>query len=132
MGRNDLPGEVRSLVARCLASVEHLEALLLLEKDGSRWWSPQEVADELRTSSSSARRRLEELGAFNLLDVRIGQDVLYRYAPGDAGLSRTVESLRRCYQEQRVAVLSEILARPAHAIIDFADAFRLGKGRHDA
>jgi hypothetical protein len=44
-------------------------------------WSVELVAATLRISAPSAGQALEDLGLGNLLDVRVGEALAYRFAP---------------------------------------------------
>lgn len=127
MAGGDIPEEVRDLLTRCISSVEALEVLLLLQRTAERWWTPDAVAAELRTSRASAARRLEEFGKAGFLDVRLGEDVNYRYAPSSEGTARAVSLLADTYRERRVSVINLIFSKPLDHVRDFADAFRLRK-----
>lgn len=130
-----MPEPLASNVLRFLTeridSVEHLEALLLLSRAPEKWWTAQAVADELGGEVRSVSRTLDELCSQNLLDVRVAQDVLFKFAPrpGDA---TDVRALAEAYRSKRMVVL-QTLSKRVDSVRDFADAFKIGKkGRDDA
>lgn len=96
--------------------------MLLLQGDASRWWSASQVAEELRVSQAMARQALEELGTTNLLDMRIGIDLTYRFAPWQPEAAQFVEEIADARYDAR-----EIVAQRGGttAAKRFADAFRL-------
>ena len=121
---------LRFLMER-IDSVEHLEALLLLSRSPDKWWTAPAVADELGGDTRSIGRTLDELCSQNLLDVRVAQDVLFKFAPRpeDAPL---VRALGDAYRTRRMMVL-QTLSKRVDSVRDFADAFKIGKkkGRDD-
>ncbi len=133
MADQTLPENVRRFITHHVTSVEQLEVLILLQDNPSRWWSARDVADDLRTSPSSAARRLEELGATGLLDIRLGPDqVHYRYHPANADVAATAAAVRNAYGERRVSVITFIYSRPPDPVRDFAESFRIAKRDDDA
>jgi hypothetical protein len=124
-----LPPVVRAFLGRCIGSVEQLDTLLLLEQEPDRWWSADDVAAELQTSRGAAGLRLEGLASKNLLDVRISDDLFYRYAPVSPALQAAVSETVLAYKGNPVAVTAGIYSLPLDEIRDFAEAFRIRKRR---
>jgi hypothetical protein len=123
---SDLPPSIRRLLAR-IGGLEQLEVLLFLARDPTRYVSASQVASSLHL----LRRldaTLEHLSRENLLDVRLGSDVRYRFTQ-DPETRDLVRKLAEAYEERRLSVI-EALQRtsPAHA---FAEAFRIRKDRDD-
>lgn len=118
---------VRAFVRDNIRSLEQLEILFLLLKDDTRWWSAEAAAMELRTTSASAAARLEEMASRNLLDVRISEQLFFRYAPVSPVLDAAVRETARAYKEKPVAVTTAINSQPLDEIRAFADAFRIRK-----
>jgi hypothetical protein len=122
-----LSPDVRRFVAQTIDSVEQLEVLVLLAHAAEKWWDAPSVSREAGVTTATAARTLEELGARNLLDVRLGADVMYRFRPSSDALDRLAAALVAAYTSHRLAVLSVLASKPATPIRDFADAFRLKK-----
>jgi len=122
-----LPSALREFVSRCVPSVEHLETLLLLRRTADRWWTAQAVDAELGTPSASGPRRLEELCSLGFLDVRVAEDIHYRYAPTSPDKDGQLQALAEVYHARPLSVLRLMAARPLGAVRDFADAFRITK-----
>jgi hypothetical protein len=118
---------VRAFIRNHIRSLEQLEILLLLLKDGTRWWSAEAAAQELGTTPNSAAARLEEMASRNLLDVRISEQLFFRYAPASPALDAAVRDTARAYEEKPMAVTAAIYSQPADEIRAFADAFRIRK-----
>jgi hypothetical protein len=83
----------REWISRHVTSVEQLDLLLLLDEDGSRFWSIDNAASALRLQRSVVRAAAEGLAARNFLEVRFGEDVLYRLDPGNPDLRSVVERI---------------------------------------
>lgn len=107
--------------------------LVLLRSDPDRWWTVDAVAAALRMSSNSAAQALEALSVGNLLDVRLGEGLAYRFAPLSDDVARAVEELADMHFRSRDAILTAIASqRSALAARRIADAFRLsGKKPHE-
>jgi predicted ArsR family transcriptional regulator len=118
------PG-IRRLVAGVLATVPHLEALLLLRSAGARAWSDSEVAARLYVSTESARRVLQDLCDRGLV-AKSGE--VYRYEPPDDDSRRHVDELAEIYSRHVVEITSLIHSRTDRAAQQFADAFLLRRG----
>ena len=125
-----LDAATRQTVLRYVRTFEDLETLLLLARDANRFWSVTAAASQLGLSETSARKALDALASRNLLDVRLGEDVLYRLDRNTPATARALETILDAARRQRTAVLSAI-AGSGRAIGDFADAFRITRKRDD-
>ena len=125
-----LDPEALAAIAACVRSIEELEVLLLLARNRDRYCSAAMIATETGLPSGAATVALETLASRNLLDVRITDAVLYKLDPTSppvrACLERTLEAAWR----NRGEMIRAIVRRPS-AAQDFADAFRMRKGRRD-
>ena len=122
---------VRRFIGRYLRTLEQLEVLLLLASAPERYWSAAEASDNLKIPAEDIGAALEHLTAASLLDVRLLDDVRYRFAPLDDERSLGVAELRSAYATQRIRVVSEVARRRSRSIVDFADAFRLQPGEEE-
>jgi hypothetical protein len=120
-----LPAGVRSFLRDHIRSLEELEILVLLQKDAERWWSAEGVAEELGTPRVVAATRLEEMAARSLLDVRISEQLFFRYAPASPALDTVARDAARAYKEKPAMVATAIDSRAVDEIRAFADAFRI-------
>jgi hypothetical protein len=128
-GSARLDAATRRLVLLHVRTFEELELLLLLDRDRTRYWSATAAAVPLGVTETAARQACEALASRNLLEVRLGEDVLYRLDPTGAaadGVRRVLDAVR----QHRVAVINTI-ASTTTAAADFADAFRLTRRRED-
>ena len=121
---SSLSTTAREFVRARLGSLLQLDAVLLLHADASLWWSADRVAAQLRVSPDAAAQALEALASRNLLDVRIANDLTYRFAPWHESAARLIAEIADHHYEAR-----EIVARAGTetAAERFADAFRIRK-----
>ena len=119
-----LPAEVRALIRGPLATIAHVEALLLLRRTAPAPVTAESVAAEAQIPThAAARRHLDDLVAAGLAEAA-GKDA-YRYAPSTGELGAAVDALARMYNEKPVTLVRAVYARPADPVQAFADAFRL-------
>lgn len=105
-------------------SLLELDVLLLLHRDDNRWWSAEQLVQELRVRPEAAGSTLETLAARNLLDVRIGSTLTYRFAPVELPLRVTVGEIATDPYAARELMMGADIATAARR---FADAFKLRK-----
>lgn len=121
MGRTELPLSVKNLIEHHLDSAADVDTLLLLCQTGAAWNGP-DLARELRIDDQQAAGILARLARTGLLRRERGA---YRYHPRSETLAEAVATLAQIYPAYRVAIVSEIYARPSGPIRDFSEAFRL-------
>lgn len=114
----------RRLIAGAIASVPHLEALLLLRAE-PRAWGEAEVASRIYVAPERAGTVLAELTTCGLLEARDGGHV---YHPTDAATASYVDELADAYARHVVEITSLIHSRTDRAARQFADAFLIRKG----
>jgi hypothetical protein len=117
-----------------VVSSTRLDVLLLLRSEPARWWSVDVVAATLRISVASAAQALEDLGLGNLLDVRVGETLAYRFAPMDSRVSDTIAEIAALHYTSRDALLAVLpgVRGTASAARRIADAFRVAnRKRHE-
>ncbi|HZT75661.1 MAG TPA: hypothetical protein VFA27_03325 [Vicinamibacterales bacterium] len=125
-----LPAPVRRFLQRSIDSIEHLEIVLLLQHHRTRTWTGADVATALQLSPRAAAADLETLAQRSLLDVRIDEDVRYRFAPATPELTAVLKQVAECYRDRRGEVVAAVANR-RQALRDFSDAFRIRKDRQD-
>ena len=127
-----IPPAVRRFLDQRVDDVEQLEIVLLLQRHGDRSWSAADVADALRLGTRRVEHQLEALAGRDLLDVRLGGDVRYRFKPASDTLASMARQLAECYRDRRLEVVSFVTTRGLRPLRDFSDAFRLKNRKHDA
>ncbi len=114
---------IQHLLQTVVDSVEQCEMIVSLCNGRHRWWTAKELEAESYLGGSPTARDLEVLATRGLLEVRLGNDVHYRFAPASPELERSVTALAEMYRTHRVDVLSYIIRRRGRAIQHFAEAF---------
>jgi hypothetical protein len=127
-----IPREIKDFVARFLPSVEHLETFITLQRNTTKSWSAQDLSTELRIPESVAGDVLERLASDNFLDVKISNEILYRFNPATAALEMASALCADFYQRERIAMINLVMAATLGPMRDFAEAFRLKKGKNSA
>jgi predicted DNA-binding transcriptional regulator YafY len=122
-----LSSEVREFIDAHVRSIAHLELLILLLRTPEKHWSAQAIATEIGVPQKTAETMLDALCSAGLCDVKLGGEVLYRYAPANDDLRRSAERVAHA----RVAVLQHIFSNPPSSIQDLADAFRIKRRPKD-
>jgi hypothetical protein len=121
MSESNIRADVVQLIARHIRSIEQLEILLLLYRQGQPW-SAEEVSRELRSSAMSAAHYLEIQTTEGLL-ARSGPD-RFIFQPADPRITEVVEQLAEFYKERPLRVIDAIYGSRG-SVSEFADAFRL-------
>lgn len=124
-----IPSEVRDFVARFLPSVEHLETFMVLQRNSTKSWSAPDLSAELRIPQSTAEDVLERLASDNFLDVKISNEILYRFNPATAALEAISAQCADYYHRERIAMINLVMAASIGPMHDFAEAFRIKKGK---
>lgn len=140
----DIPADVRTLIARHVDSVVHLELLLLFQREPALDRTAEQAAVELRVEPAWTAGELARLATRGLLRVADPATPTYARAPGPPELVRAIDGLARAYADRRVSVISLIYAKPAgepakpaegskssSPLRTFSDAFRLRKDGKD-
>jgi hypothetical protein len=126
----EIPEDVRRFVRTYIRSMLQLETLLLLARDGGRWWSAHEVNLEVRSSEDASLAELERLAELALLetdDAERGRR--FRFAPRDPSHRVRVDALHEL-RAQRYHGLIDLIYSSSRAQ-DFADAFKIKKDDAD-
>lgn len=128
----EIPEDVRALIAAHISSVVQLELLLLLRSQPTRQRSAAEISRELRIDQGWVAGQLRELCAAGLLACTDGPNVAFQYnsaAPPE--IHQAVDGLENAYAERRVTVIGLIFSKPTDPIRSFSDAFRLRRDKGD-
>lgn len=126
-----LPAPLEQFSRSYLRSVEDLQVFILCVDHRERWWDPIGVARALSMRESRARRILDQFARANLLDIRVTDEVRYRFGPGIGELETQAVAFASAYHHNPAEIV-QFVARStvADSVRDFADAFRI-KRRDD-
>jgi hypothetical protein len=120
---HNLTPELRAFLYSCFDAIEQVEILALVAQS-ARAWSARAIAAQLRLTDTAARHHLETLAARGLLQIAVGAEVTYAYAPKTAELRRYADELAERYAESRTTIAAFIAAN-ARRLKRFSDAFKL-------
>jgi predicted ArsR family transcriptional regulator len=121
---HELPAELRAFLHHCIGEIEQLE-ILVASRGSQDAWSAQQMAIRLSLSEEAVNRHVEALVQRGLFDVKLANDLLYRYDPVSEELRRGADLLAEYYRTSRTAVMRFIATRERRSMRDFSDAFRL-------
>lgn len=116
---NPIPDDIRRFVLTSIASVPHLEALLLLRGD-PRAWSTDAVARRLYIADKNAERLLDDLCRAGMLTAADGA---WRYQPASDAMRGMIDDVARLYAQNLVAMTNLIHSSVERKAQHFADAF---------
>lgn len=116
---------VKAFVAAHVRTLDELQLLMAIVQSEDRWWDADAAAREFGMAVPEARAALDHLAARNLLDIRIGEDLHYRFRPGTPELGEAARAAAETYRHRPLDV-ARLVQRPEHrSVRDFADAFRI-------
>ena len=121
----DISEDVQEMIARHLATMDHVELLTILRGSREDSFTLQQLADRMRKPQQMVEQCLESLTQAGLAAQL--SDGTYRYAAREETLDRTAEAVVRLYNERPVTLVRLLYERPPMAVNTFADAFKLRK-----
>ncbi len=127
--QSGIPDGVRRFLLEHVETYEQLNVLLFLHRNADRGWTAGEVAEKIGLPQAElAGPALEFLCTKNLLDVRVGEELIFRYAPAGLDTHQLVRDLARADQEAHGALLASLSENAVErirtqAMRTFADAF---------
>lgn len=125
MTASNIPADVRRFLLAAIASVPHLEALLLLRADPTRRWDAGSLSLRLYIDEAAAGRLLEGLRQHRL--AAQDGDGAWHYASVDDATAATIDRLAAVYARHVVEVAELIHSSSDRKAQRFADAFRWRK-----
>lgn len=119
-----VPDELQRFILTSIASVPHLEALLLLRGSPAQQWDIATVAQRLYVTERAARKLLDELRAIGALaSAKDDKALTYQYWPRHPELAAMIDQLAACYAANLVGVTVLIHSKLDKQAQQFADAF---------
>lgn len=124
-----IPEDIRRFVLTSIASVPHLEALLLLRSAEGEFWSDAKLAQRLYIADKTAHALMAELCRAGMIEPREHPDhsFSYRYHPTSPALRQTIDATAELYARQLVEITNLIHSKLDRKAQQFADAFKWRK-----
>lgn len=122
-----IPPHVRRFLLLNVASVPHLEAMLLMSEDSSRQWDVLRVARRLYMKEEPTAALLADLHRNGIISPVNESADLYVYQPSSEEMRATIRDVAACYSKNLRLVTHLIHSRTAAQAQQFADAFKLRK-----
>jgi hypothetical protein len=116
---------LQQFISRYVRSVEQIEILALVSATPGKSWTVTEVFRAIQSSEQSVTASLEAFVKEGFLISETPSQ--YRYSPSTADLGGGLAELVQAYHDRRVTIVEAIYKKPADAVQDFADAFKLRK-----
>jgi predicted transcriptional regulator len=121
--KNEISERVKAFIFLHVDSVELLDVLLLILSYESKSWDVQTISDELRSTTSSVKQKIQILETLGLVYKKDTSSLGYIYKPANAELNEIIIELMEAYRVQKHSILALIFS-PMKKARDFADAFR--------
>jgi hypothetical protein len=118
------PEDPRTFISDHIRHLDDFAVLCTLMGDTAQWWGTQRVASALAISEADARSSLEHFAKMNLLEIKVTDEVRYRYEPGEADLAARAAACYAAYRARPIDILRLIHGSGRRSFRDFADAFR--------
>lgn len=122
----DISDDVREMIRRHLATMDHIELLVILRNGRDDSFSLERLAGLVRKPEELVGACLQSLTSAGLAAQL--SDGNYRYSGREPSLDATAEGVIQLYNERPVTLVRLLYERPPTAVDTFADAFKL---RHD-
>lgn len=125
MAKQHISQDLKKFIKEKIQTVLRLEVLLLLHHQQTRSFTVADVANELGFEKEDVNGQLKALETIGVVVESNLDKHKYRYQPVNEALRSMVDQLAVGYSEQRVPILSVILAEHTHRTRLFAEAFRI-------
>jgi DNA-binding MarR family transcriptional regulator len=126
---NPSEGEVDQFLLDRIESVPHLEALLLLWSNKTKFWTVEEMTCRLYVELGVVKRIVDDLVREQLVVAEPGLPERYRYQSISEQQDRLIQAVLTTYQREVVRVSNLIHSKPPAGVREFARAFRFTKER---
>lgn len=126
MAKLDIPPDLRRFILTSIASVPHIEALMLLRTHSPEKWSAADLARRLYVRPDDAAAVMSDLCKSGLLHCDVAATA-YSYQPGTGAQAELIDRLAALYASQLVDVTMLIHSKLDRKAQQFADAFNFRK-----
>jgi len=106
--KSSLAPDVVRFATTNLPSVKELRVLVLFVEGQERWYNADTIARTLRIPGRVAQAALDHLARRNLLDIRVTDDVRYRFRPGTPILESQATAVVATYRRNPQQILQLI------------------------
>lgn len=127
MMRGPLPDELTRFILTSIASIPHLEAILLMRNEDSSAWDGKRVAQRLYIGEKTADDLLSSLHAAGFLAIAASKTEQYCYQPVSGELRAMVDQLAKAYSKNLMDVTHLVHSKTSTRAQQFADAFKWRK-----
>ena len=125
MVKQHISQDLKKFIKEKIQTVLRLEVLLLLHHQQTRSFTVADVANELGFEKEDVNGQLTALETIGVVVESNLDKHKYRYQPVNEALRSMVDQLAVGYSNQRVPILSVILAEHTDRTRLFAEAFRI-------
>lgn len=129
MAKQHISQGLKRFIKEKIQTVLRLEILLLLHHQQTRSFTVAEVANELGFEKEEVNGQLTALETIGVVVESNLDKHKYRYHPLNETIRSMVDQLAVGYSNQRVPILSVILAEHTDRTRLFAEAFRIIRGK---
>jgi len=113
--------ELRAFIYSCFDAVEQVELLVLLHRSDEPC-TAHAAAQASGLGDAAARHHLETLAACGLLQVLVGDETTYRFAPKRTELQTYADALVVAYGRSRTAIVRLVVTNPLRSARRIAGA----------
>ena len=130
MNSSELSDELRRFIYS-IASIPHLEAILLLHHAPAEVWDAPTTAQRLYLSVDQVTGVLNDLAEVGICSAVANQPGKFQYAPTHSELNELIAQLALYYSRNLIEVTNMIhsKAKPGRRVQLFADAFKFNKDK---
>ena len=122
---SDLADVVRRDIDEHVDNLDSLEVAMLIFREQSRRWTPDQVATALRISSRVARRELERMRVRGTVKP-VGDDG-FTFDVSDPDRAAALARIASMYGTRRIELINYVASQTLKRIQSIADAFKLRK-----
>jgi predicted transcriptional regulator len=130
MNSSLLSNELRRFI-NTIASIPHLEIMLLLQQTPSEEWAVKAMAQRMYVGEAQAAAMLKDLENAGICKPVANQEATYIYSPAFPELAQLINELAEYYPRNLIQVTNMIHAKSASGqrVKMFADAFKFLKDK---
>ena len=130
MSSSNLTDELRRFI-NTIASIPHLETMLLLQQTAGEVWNVSAVAQRMYVGEAQASAMLKDLTEAGICKPVSDQAEEFIYSPAFEELGQLIDQLAEYYPRNLIQVTNMIHARSASGqrVQMFADAFKFLKDK---